>query len=312
MRRLESQNALVTGASSGVGAATAQLLAREGADVALLARGDGLHEVADRVAGEGARAFELRADVGDREAVERAVDDAAQMLGGLDVVVIAAAAGTFGRFPEIPPEDFDRCLRVTFGGAVDTIRAALPHLERSRGRLVVVGSAVDTVSLTLLSPYVAAKRALEGFVESLRAELRSLDSPVTVSVVRPGAVDSPFWRHLTHPDGLTPPPLPPLVSYSAETVARAAVACAIEPRATVTIGGSTMLLEAANGLARPALERVLSLAARLGRGLAERDEVPNALWAPSGDGTVKGGIGGRPSLLAALRLRGSRPGSLSG
>src|SRR5829696_638457 len=178
MRRLAGRRALVTGASSGIGAATARLLAREGADVALLARGDGLRDVAARVRDEGAHAFELRADVGDRGALEAAIADGARRLGGLDVAVVAAAAGAFGRFEEIPPEDFDRCVRVSFGGAVDTIRAVLPHLERSAGTLVVVGSAADAIDLPLLSPYVAAKHALDGFVGSLRAELRAVGSPV--------------------------------------------------------------------------------------------------------------------------------------
>src|SRR5687767_12574800 len=187
MGRLQGRRALVTGASSGIGAATAQLLAREGARVGLLARGDGLGDVASRVAADGGRAIELRADVGDREALEAAVEDAARRLGGLDLVVVAAAAGAFGRFTEMPPADFDRCIEVTFGGAVDTIRAVLPHLERSAGTLVVLGSAADTVALPLMAPYVAAKHALDGFVSSLRAELRAQGSDLTLSVVSPGA-----------------------------------------------------------------------------------------------------------------------------
>jgi NAD(P)-dependent dehydrogenase (short-subunit alcohol dehydrogenase family) len=310
--RLDGRRALVTGASGGIGAATAELLAREGADVALLARGEGLRTVAGRVAAEGRRAVELPVDVGDRDAVERAVEEAVRELGGLDVVVVAAAAGAFGRFREIPPRDFDRCVAVTFGGAVDTIRAVLPHLERSAGRLVVIGSAVDAVALPLLSPYVAAKRALDGFLLSLRAELRAAGSPIALSVVRPGPVDTPFWRHLTHPEGLTPPALPPPLAYSPATVARATVACAIAPRDSVTGGGATVVLGLASALAQPLVQRALALAGRLARRRATPDPAPGALWEPSGDGTLDAGLHGRPSLLVALRLRGDRPGGTVG
>lgn len=297
----------MTGASSGIGAAAAQLLAREGADVALLARGDGLDAVAARVEREGARAVVLRADVADREALAAAIESGASQLGGLDVVVVAAAAGAFGRFEEIPPADFDRCVDVTFGGAVNTVRSVLAHLERSGGQLVVVGSATDAIALTLLSPYVAAKHALDGFLLALRSELRAAGSDVSVSLVRPGAVDTPFWRHLTHPAELTPPELPGLATYSTESVARAVVSCAIEQRRTVTIGGGILALQLVNAVARPLVERGLALAAQFARSAAKPDPAPDALWEPSGDGTLDGGLGGRPSLLAALRLRDSRP-----
>jgi short-subunit dehydrogenase len=308
VRRLEGQRALVTGASSGIGAATAQLLAREGADVALLARGDlGLRRVAERVEREGPQAVVVPADVGDRVALETAVADAVRELGGLDVVVVAAAAGAFGRFDEIPPEDFDRCVRVSLGGAVDTIRAVLPELERSRGRLVVVGSAVDEIELPLLSPYVAAKQGLHGFLNSLRADLRASGSRVAVSEVRPGAVDTPFWRHLTHRAGLAPPQIPAFVTYTAASVARVVVACAIAPRRSVTVGGSTVLLTFAERRARPLVERAFALAGRLARTHARRDRAAAGLWEPSGEGVLDGHLHGRPSLLAALRLRGLRP-----
>jgi NAD(P)-dependent dehydrogenase (short-subunit alcohol dehydrogenase family) len=308
MGRLEGQRALVTGASSGVGAATARLLAREGAGVALLARGrDGLEAVAARVEQEGARAFVVPADVADREALEHAVEESVRELGGLDVVVVAAAASAFGRFDEIPVRDFDRCVAVTFGGAVDTIRAVLPHLERTGGRLVVIGSVVDTVALTMLSPYVAAKSALDGFLRTLRAELRASRSAVGLSVIRPGPIDTPFWQHLTHPAGVSPPRLPPLVSYTPESVARATVACAIDPRPSLTIGGATLLLQAAGAVARPLTERALSLAARLGRALGGPDDAPSSLWEPSGDGSVDDGLGGRPSVVTSARLGRSRP-----
>jgi short-subunit dehydrogenase len=294
----------VTGASSGIGAATARLFAEEGADVALLARSrTGLEEVARRIGSEGSRAVVVPADVGDRNELGAAVEQAAAALGGLDVVVVAAAAGAFGRFEEIPPEDFDRCVRISFGGAVDTIRAVLPHLERSSGRLVVIGSAVDSIALALLSPYVAAKSALDAFVESLRAELRAAGSEVSVSVVRPGAVDSPFWRHLTHPDGVTPPEIPPLTSYKPDSVARAAVACATSRRPGITVGGSTLVLQAVNAVARPLTEGAMAVISRIARPRATADPAPDALWEPSGEGTVDGGLSGRPSLYAAVRRR---------
>lgn len=307
MGRLRGKRALVTGGSSGIGAATAQLLGREGADVAVLSRADGTGVVAKRVDAEGTRGFEVRVDVGDRPALENAIDSAVQELGGLDVAVVAAAAAAFGRFDEIPAEDFDRCVEVTFGGAVDTIRAVLPHLERSSGNLVVLGSASDTVALALLSPYVAAKHALDGFLKSLRAEMRAAGSSVTISVVRPGPVDSPFWGHVTHPEGLTPPRFPRLLCYSTESVARAAVACGIQPRASVTVGGLTVLLQIAAAVARPLVERALAVGARVGRTRAEEELTPSALWEPAGEGGLEGGLHGRPSLLAALRLRSSRP-----
>jgi short-subunit dehydrogenase len=307
--RLDEQRALVTGASSGIGAATAQLLAREGADVALLARGEtGLLRVAARVQEEGRQALVLRADVADRAALEASIAEAARQLGGLDLVVIAAAAGAFGRFDEIPPQDFDRCVRVTLGGAVDTIRAVLPELERTAGKLVVVGSAVDAIELPLLSPYVAAKHGLHGFLQSLRPDLRSSGSSVTVAEVRPGAVDTPFWLHLTHRGDLVPPAIPPLATYTAESVARAVVACAIAPRRSITVGGSTLLLSFAERHARPLMERAFALAGRLARARAHADAAaPRGLWEPSGDGTLDGHLHGRPSLLAALQLRGTRP-----
>jgi NAD(P)-dependent dehydrogenase (short-subunit alcohol dehydrogenase family) len=306
--RLDGQRALVTGASSGIGAATAQLLAREGADVALLARGEtGLLRVAARVREEGAQAIVLRADVADRTALEESIAEAARQLGGLDVAVVAAAAGAFGRFEEIPPEDFDRCVRVSLGGAVDTIRAVLPRLERGAGRLVVVGSVVDEVELPLLSPYVAAKHGLHGFLNSLRADLRSRGSRVSVAEVRPGAVDTPFWLHITHRARLVPPGIPPLTTYTAESVARAVVACAIAPRRSVTVGGSTLLLSFAERHARPLMERAFALAGRLARARAHSDEAAGGLWEPSGEGILDGHLHGRPSLLAALQLRGTRP-----
>jgi NAD(P)-dependent dehydrogenase (short-subunit alcohol dehydrogenase family) len=310
MARLQGRRALVTGASSGIGAAAAQMLAREGADVALLARGDGLEEVAASVAAEGSRAVQIHADVGYRDELERAIEAAVRELGGLDIVMTSAAAGTFGRFDELPASDFDRCLDVTFRGTVDTIRVVLPHLERSGGTLVVMGSAVDTVPLTLMSAYVAAKGALASFIQSLRSELRASGSEVSLCEIRPGPVDTPFWRHLTHPEGLTPPSLPPLTSYTAESVARTAVACAIEPRESVTVGGAMIGLAAVNRFARPVAEQALSLMAKVGRAAASFDDVPSALWSSSGDGTVEGGLGGRPSLWTALRLRGSRPDGL--
>src|SRR5919199_476869 len=174
MGRFEDRVVLITGASSGVGAAAAEAFAREGAHLALLARGrEGLERVARRVRRQGRRALVLPADVTDRAALERAVGRVERELGGIDVLVTGAAAMVFGRFEQVPPEAFDRTIAVTFTGTVDTIRAALPALERRQGTIVVLGSIMARLPWPSFSSYSAAKHALRGFVGALRVELRA-------------------------------------------------------------------------------------------------------------------------------------------
>lgn len=292
---------LITGASSGIGAACAERFARAGADVALLARSrPGLEVVAARVRREGARALVVPADVTDRRALAEAFAIVEERLGGPDVVVSNAAAMVFGRFEQIPPEDFDRTLEVTFTGAVNVIREALPVLARRNGTIVVVGSINTKIPLATFSSYAAAKHALRGFLHSLRVELRAAGEPVTVSLVNPGPIDTPLWEHLTAPTGRLP--RRPPASYSPHEVAKAVVGCARHPRAEMTVGGMSRAIELAWLVARPLGERILGLGYRLYSGGTDPAPAPGMLWEPSGDGRVSDGMHGRPSLLAPLRL----------
>jgi NAD(P)-dependent dehydrogenase (short-subunit alcohol dehydrogenase family) len=297
---------LVTGGSSGIGLATAVLLAREGARVALIARGeDGLALARERLRDEGAEALTFSADVADREALEAAVRDATRALGGLDLLVTSAATLSFGRFVTLPPADVERVLAVTFLGAVNAIRAALPALERCGGAIVVVGSIAGRVPTPMQSPYSAAKHALRGFVGSLRIELRDAGSPVRISLVDPAPIDTPLWDVTATTTGERPRPLRP--AYLAETVAETIVACARRPRAEVTVGGSAVALGALHALARPLAELVLATYGIRGQRGGRPAGGPDALREPSGAGRVDGGHRGRGSLFTALRLLDPRP-----
>jgi NAD(P)-dependent dehydrogenase (short-subunit alcohol dehydrogenase family) len=311
MAALNGKRVLITGASSGIGCAAAAAFAREGADLALVARSrPGLEATAARARAEGVRAHVVVADLGTREAAEAAVEEAVEALGGLDVLVWNAASMVFGRFSEVPPEDFERTMDVTFGGAVSTVRAGLPHLERSRGAIVATGSINARVPLASFASYAAAKHALRGFLGSLRIEMRERRTGVTVSMVHPGPVDTPLWHNVSSATGYEPrnPPLP----YSPETIADALVACAIRPRAEFTVGAAEgRLFELLFAVARPVADLLLTAVNRyyntgrepvLGRG---------GLWEPQGAGRQDGGLHGRPSVWAAVRLGRTRARQLS-
>ena len=304
-RRLEGRRVVITGASSGIGLEAARLFACEGADVALLARSpEGLEKAAALVEREGRRGYPLVVDVADRGGAQAAVAQAAQCLGGIDVFVSNAGTAGWGPFTEMTPEDFDRTVEVTFTGAVDAIRAALPHLEASGGTVVATVSVAGKVPVPLLTPYTAAKHALRGFLGALRNELRHQGSNVRISMVHPAPIDTPFYDNATSAIGVEPKPL--RSTYRPEVVARALVECAIRPRAEVTVGGSAAALALLTTLSRPLSDLMLSTFGVWGAKSSKAAKRPGSLWAPSGEGRVHGSHGGRRSLWTALRLRTAR------
>jgi NAD(P)-dependent dehydrogenase (short-subunit alcohol dehydrogenase family)/uncharacterized protein YndB with AHSA1/START domain len=301
-RDLAGQRVLITGASSGIGLATAELLAGAGARLALLARGeDGLEKAKGRLTSESAEVHVVSADVRDRAALSAAVERAAADLGGLDVVVTAAAGAAFGPFVETDPDDFDATIATVLGGTANTIRATLPLLEESAGALVCIGSTATQMPLPGLSAYTAAKHGLAGLLDTLRIELAEAGSPLNVSLVNPGAVDTPLWEHLESQTGLLPA-VPP-DSYSARTIAEAVVAVIRRPREETIVGGSASLQVALFSRLRKPTSRALTLLARLAQSGDERTaEPPGGLRQALGEGEIDAGEGGRGSLaVAALR-----------
>lgn len=278
--------------------ATAIEFARRGAGIALVARSrEGLDRCAAEVRGAGGEPVSCPADVTDRSAIEAAVDRATTAMGGLDLVVVNAGAAAFGAFSETGVEDFDRTLDVTLRGAVYTIREVLPHLERTAGSLVVVGSVADTIPLPLMSAYTAAKHGLRGFVDALGIELRSQNSNVALSLVSPGPVDTPFWDNVATQEGHLPPRLPG--AYPPEDVAKAIVSCVDRHRSRgVTVGGMMIVLGVAHSLLNPISERLLARFARWARTAGEIGPGGRAIHEPAGRGELHTGLASRPSLLA--------------
>ena len=303
---LKGRRVVITGASSGIGLATALRFARDGARLALIARSeDGLRSAARAVEDEGATAVVLPADITDRTAIEAAIARAAQLLGGVDVLVPCAAGLAYGAFTDLRPEDFDRALDVTFRGAVNTVRAGLPELERSGGTLVAVVSMASKIGVPLHSPYVSAKFALRGFLSSLRVELRHQGSAVDVCMVHPAFIGTPFFDHATSADGTKPRPLRPV--YRVEDVAEAVVACARHPRAEIHVGGSATAANALAMLSRPLMELALATYGVVGQRGPDPAPKRGMLWEPSGEGATTGSVPGRRSLWTAARRAAGLP-----
>jgi NAD(P)-dependent dehydrogenase (short-subunit alcohol dehydrogenase family)/uncharacterized protein YndB with AHSA1/START domain len=308
-RELAGQRVLITGGSSGIGLAVAEGLAREGAEIALLARNElGLAAAKRKLAEHGADAITVAADVTDRESLSAAVDEVATAMGGLDVVVTSAAAIAFGRFVETSPEDFDATVQTIFGGTVDTIREALPHLERSRGAIVVVGSIAGRMPLPGMSAYTASKHGMAGFLDTIRIELEESGSAVTLSLVNPGAVDTPLWNNLESSTGLLPPEPPFPSVYSPESVAEAVLTTIRHPRDELTAGGLArvqILFYSAFGSVG---KRAMRALARLEHTAGDRPAGEGGLSSGKGAGETEGGFGGRPSV--AVKALGAWDGML--
>ena len=281
---MSAEVVVVTGASGGIGRATATAFARRGAKVALVARGrSGLEAAADEVAAAGGEALVLPADVADPAQLEAVADRVEEELGPIDVWVNDAFTSVFSPFEKITAEEFRRVTEVSYLGYVYGTMAALHRMKpRDRGVVVQVGSALAYRGIPLQTAYCGAKHAIQGFNEALRCELLHEKSGVHVTMVQMPAVNTPQFSWVLSRLPRHPQPVPPI--YQPEVAARAVVHAADHPqRREYWVGASTAATLMANAIAPGLLDRYLGRTGFDSQQTSQpRDpDAPENLWEPA-------------------------------
>jgi short-subunit dehydrogenase len=243
-----SEVVVVTGASAGVGRATAREFGKHGAKVALLARGEeGLEGARKEVEAAGGEALVIPTDVAEPEQVEAAAAKVERELGPIDVWVNDAISVVFSPFKDVELDDFKRSTEVCYLGAVYGTKAALKRmLSRDRGTIVQVGSALSYRAIPLQSAYCGAKHAMRGFTDSVRTELLHDGSNVHITMVQLPAVNTPQFNISKTNLPRHPQPVPPI--YQPEVPAQAIYWAAHHRRREVRVGLSSTVVIAANKL----------------------------------------------------------------
>ncbi|GFM30711.1 SDR family oxidoreductase [Novosphingobium sp. PY1] len=260
MKQLSQQKPIVviTGASAGVGRAVTRRFAQDGARIALIARGtEGLEAAAHEVREAGGEALLLPTDVADAQAVEKAAKEVEDSFGPISIWINAAFAGVLAPFTDMTMEDFARVTEVTYLGQVHGTSAALKRMiPRNSGSIVLVGSALAYRGIPLQSAYCGAKHAIQGFHDSLRAELIHARSKVHVTMVQLPGVNTPQfdWIRTTMPKK----PQPASPPYQPEVAAKAIHWAAHHRRKSLKLGWPTLQAIWGDRIASPVLDRYLA------------------------------------------------------
>jgi short-subunit dehydrogenase len=236
LKPLNEQVIVIIGASSGIGLATAESAAKQGAKVVLAARsGQTLDEVVGRITAAGGQAISVVCDVSDRTQVEKVAEAAVGRFGRIDTWANVAGLAIFGRLDEVRDADSRRLFDINFWGVVYGSLVALPHLKRQGGALINVGSEVSEAVVPILGMYAASKHAVKGFTDALRLEVERVDqAPVSVTLIQPTAVDTPFDEHArNYMDNEADLPSPMI---DPEQVAEAILGAAVKPTRDVKVG----------------------------------------------------------------------------
>ena len=293
LKKLEDQVMVITGASSGIGLVTARMAAKRGARVVLNARNEeALRQIAYEINASGGKASYVAGDVGKLDDVRHIAHEALHAFGGFDTWVNNAGVSIYGPVLDQSLEDQRRVFETNYWGVVHGSMVACEHLRQHGGALINVGSALSDRAIPLQGSYCATKHAVKGYTDALRMELEEEGAPISVTLIKPSAIDTPYIQHaknLLPVQPLNPPPV-----YAPETVAEAILHCAEHPERDVYVGAGGKLLSE-SGHHAPRLTDKLMEATMFESQKSDRPASPNRrdnLHAPSVDGKERYGYPG--------------------
>jgi short-subunit dehydrogenase len=292
LKKLEDQVIVITGASSGIGLATAETAARRGAKVVLAARSEeALRGISERLNGEGGQTIAVTADVSQRAEVEKIAEAAIHRFGRIDTWINNAGLSIYGRLDEVRDEDSRRLFETNFWGIVYGSLVALPYLLKQGGALINVGSEVSEAVVPLQGMYSASKHAVKGFTDALRLEVQEVDQkPISITLIQPTAVDTPFPQHARNYMSQEPKLPSPMVE--AQKVADAILSAAQKPTHHTKVGLMAKVNTMVSNLAP-------SLADKVAKGYVKKQQyqepprfADGALFQPSEKTTVVATVSG--------------------
>jgi short-subunit dehydrogenase len=292
LKRIEDQVVIITGASSGIGLATAKMAAERGAKVVLVARDpDGLSSARVEIEGAGGRAISVVADVANFEEVRGIAKRAVEAFGHFDTWVNNAGLSIYGPIEEVPVEDARRLFDVNYWGVVHGTLTALAHLKDHGGAVINLGSVLSDRAMPLQGHYSASKHAVKAFTDAVRMELDKEQAPVSVTLIKPGAIDTPFPEHARNYMEAEPKHPPPV--YDPSVVAEAILFCAEHARRDLIVGGGGKMTAAMDNVPRVA-DRYMKATMFDGQKMraASRHDREDSLYEPQGGGRERGNYPG--------------------
>lgn len=293
LKPLKEQVIVVTGASSGIGLVTARMAAKRGARLMLTARNEkALQQLTEKINGESSRnhiATFVAGDVADETVARRVAEESISRFGAIDTWINCAGISIYGRVVDVPLEDQRRLFETNFWGLVIGSRIAVEHLRRKGGALINIGSILSDRAIPLQGSYCASKHAVKAYTDSLRMEVEHDGLPISVTLIKPGVVDTPHPEHAKNYLPNEPKNASP--AYAPEVVAETILYCAEHPVRDVFVGGGGKMISMLGNWAPRLMDKIMesTMFPVQQSDQADQDRQDNGLYSPAEGLQERGG-----------------------